>query len=211
MALRFSMGFLMSMGSDATNQSTLPDNQRALASRVRELREGRELSQARAGELLGMKLTAYQALEYGRASISFTMGVKLCQLYNVNERYLATGKLPKRPYLQTATKELPPESQKRSMDYLTGYKKYLAARVDDLLGKLEHQRNQIRAHLADLPDELRDEAVSALISTYEEIEAQLAWYIKRLGKAEGAAYKLNELQRLMELSQDYQTRLKREQ
>ncbi len=57
--------------------------------RIRDLREDHDLSQARAAELVGLYKTTYQRYESGQREVPFDIAIALAKLYHVSLDFLA--------------------------------------------------------------------------------------------------------------------------
>lgn len=57
-------------------------------SRLRDVREDRDLTQAQLGEVLDKSQQGYNHIETGRAELKIDDLVKLCQFYNLSADYL---------------------------------------------------------------------------------------------------------------------------
>ncbi len=56
--------------------------------RLRQIREDRDLSQAQIGEILNKSQQGYNHIEIGRAELKIDDLKKLCEFYNVSSYYL---------------------------------------------------------------------------------------------------------------------------
>ena len=114
----------------------MDDEQRAICSRVKALREEIGMSQPAFAERLGMTVDQVAGIEYGRAPLKFAAGHFLCSAFDINQRYLATGAKPKEFYVPTpeATLHVPPNAL-----FSVGYDEYLRPSVEDQLQKIAIQ------------------------------------------------------------------------
>lgn len=61
----------------------------ALYSRLRDLREDKDLTQTELVEILGMHKTTYTNYEQGKREIPFSLAIRLAKFYNVSLEYIA--------------------------------------------------------------------------------------------------------------------------
>lgn len=81
--------------------SQLPEHEIAICRRVRQVREDLKWSQPNFAKELGVSRVRLASYEYARAPIRYDFGSKLCRAFNINQRWLAFGKFPKKPYMET--------------------------------------------------------------------------------------------------------------
>lgn len=61
----------------------------AFYSRLRDLREDKDLTQTELVEILGMHKTTYTNYEQGKREIPFSLAIRLAKFYNVSLEYIA--------------------------------------------------------------------------------------------------------------------------
>ena len=66
--------------------------------RLRNVREDRDLTQAEVGKVLNKSQQGYNHIEAGRAELKIDYLVKLCQFYNLSADYLIGLTNKQRPY-----------------------------------------------------------------------------------------------------------------
>ena len=70
--------------------------QKYIYSRIRDLREDKDLTQEELAKILGKQLTTYRRWESGETEIPTHILKKLCEFYNVSADYILG--LPELPY-----------------------------------------------------------------------------------------------------------------
>jgi transcriptional regulator with XRE-family HTH domain len=68
--------------------------------RVFEAREASGLTRVALATVLGIKPTRLFSYEHGRVPLPYSIALDLCRRANVNQRWLATGELPKHPFFR---------------------------------------------------------------------------------------------------------------
>lgn len=79
-------GLLPGSNLSGNTETTMPYR---IAIRLRTLREGKGLSQARAASESGVDLDAYQSYEDGSAALGISDAIRLARLYGVSVEYIA--------------------------------------------------------------------------------------------------------------------------
>jgi len=81
-----------------TIRSFLPQREIEICQRLRDVRIAVRLQQAEFAKKLGISRVKLASHEYAKAPIRYELGKQFCYRFNVNQRWFATGKLPKSPY-----------------------------------------------------------------------------------------------------------------
>lgn len=63
-----------------------------IGQRIRDKRESMSLTQENAAEIMDISLTHYKNIERGRASMSLTMLMTICERFSMDHTYILTGK-----------------------------------------------------------------------------------------------------------------------
>ncbi|MCW5547860.1 MAG: helix-turn-helix transcriptional regulator [Opitutaceae bacterium] len=96
-----------------------------LAERFRAERLIGRFGQAELANEIGVTRAAVSNIEYGLAKLSFSAGYAFCRRLDVNPRWLATGKEPKRPFVELSELGVDQASvdqcMRRGVDFLQGY------------------------------------------------------------------------------------------
>ena len=79
-------------------KSFLPQREIEICQRVREVRLANRWQQAQFAAELGINRARLASYEYAKAPIRYELGKKLCLRLNISERWLATGRLPKKRF-----------------------------------------------------------------------------------------------------------------
>jgi transcriptional regulator with XRE-family HTH domain len=82
--------------------SRLPETEEAICLRLREVRQNLKWKQRDFAGELGITRERLASYEYARAPVRYSLAKKLGETFDVNQRWLATGKLPKEGYLSVA-------------------------------------------------------------------------------------------------------------
>jgi transcriptional regulator with XRE-family HTH domain len=83
-------------------KNPFPASEAAICKRVRDARLDTELSQVAFARRIGMDSTQLAALEHCRAPLKYGIADRLCDEFDICQRWLATGKLPKQYYVPLA-------------------------------------------------------------------------------------------------------------
>jgi transcriptional regulator with XRE-family HTH domain len=84
------------------HRSKLPAAELALIRRLSAERIAARFSQAQLADEAGVSRPTVKNYEYGLAPLSFPNGVRICRRLNLNQRWVATGDMPKRPFVPLA-------------------------------------------------------------------------------------------------------------
>lgn len=76
-----------------------PRREVEICRRLREFRRSIKWSQALFAKALGLTRDQVASLEYGRTPLRYHLGNKICFVFQINQRWLAVGKVPKDMYL----------------------------------------------------------------------------------------------------------------
>lgn len=82
-----------------SKNSTIPDTEVSISERVKGLRLRERFSQKEFAETIGISLSRYKHLEYLKTPLKMREADAICIKFNLNQRWLATGKLPMHPVL----------------------------------------------------------------------------------------------------------------
>lgn len=122
------------MTKKAGPEIVLPPEQLAVIERFRSERELEHFSQYELAKELGVTRTALSSYELHRASVSFRIGWEFCRRLDLNQRWLATGEEPRRPFVPPCELNLSAAEERdmlrRRIDFRTGYLQYLEFRFD---------------------------------------------------------------------------------
>jgi transcriptional regulator with XRE-family HTH domain len=133
-----------------TKSSTaLPQREIEIGERVRQIRLASHLKQPDFARALDVTRDRLAAHEYGRTPLKLAVGYAICRLRNVSLRWLATGKLPKRPFTPIAP----------SLLNKIGDRTFFSEAYDNELSKLVEDRLKEHAERAGVPVESLDKAV----------------------------------------------------
>lgn len=105
-------------------KNPLSDSEIAVCRRLRELRRDALLSRVAFAKAIGVDTGRYANYEHGRARLPYMVGVQVCERFDINQRWLATGKTPMRPFFKAA----PVNGEHKS--FLNVYQQDLARHVD---------------------------------------------------------------------------------
>ena len=95
-------------------KNPVPETERAICRRLHQARRQRRLSRVALGEAIGVPTTRLQNYDYERVPVPYDVGRAVCELCNVNQRWLATGELPASPFVYLG-EELDREPPKGSL------------------------------------------------------------------------------------------------
>jgi transcriptional regulator with XRE-family HTH domain len=127
-----------------TQVSSLPDFESAICSRFREARESAGIKQRVAAELLGLALSRYKTYEYAASPVPFAVAEMACRSWNINQRWLATGKFPKHPHFDIEVplvRILEEHCKGRRISFGTVYREVLSALFDGAFKRLKSENN----------------------------------------------------------------------
>jgi len=79
------------------NSSPLPEQEKNICVRLREVRIGLEMNQKEFSERLGISILRLKSYEYARAPIRYEVARALIREFKINQRWLATGEPPTQP------------------------------------------------------------------------------------------------------------------
>lgn len=77
--------------------SLLPEQEKGICIRLREVRIGLEMDQKKFSERLGISVLRLKSYEYARAPIRYEVARELIREFGINQRWLATGEPPTQP------------------------------------------------------------------------------------------------------------------
>jgi DNA-binding transcriptional regulator YiaG len=118
--------------------SKLPQRELEICARVREVREGEQMSMPVFAKALGITRQRLGSYEYGRAPLRYSLGKRIGELFDINQRWLATGQPPKRYYIDPHTileGGIPSRALfSEGYDYIKPYIEHYLAKVCKALG-----------------------------------------------------------------------------
>lgn len=85
---------------NVTQRPKTNEREAAICGRLRSIRLERGVQQKDAAKRLGVPLDTFRGYEYARSPLPFTAASRFCAEFDVNQRWLASGELPKKPYLE---------------------------------------------------------------------------------------------------------------
>lgn len=88
------------MRNQKTRDSSLPPLESEICARVREIRKRLKWSQPDFAKELGISREKLASYEYGRAPVRIEVALRIGMQFNINQRWLATGKEPREPYFE---------------------------------------------------------------------------------------------------------------
>jgi transcriptional regulator with XRE-family HTH domain len=116
-------------------RSKLPPAEIAVAERLRDVREGHHFSLAELAVQCDVSKSALGHYEYGRAPLPFDVGNRICEQFNISQRWLALGSLPVGTFLDLSALQLDSkmEAAARKLTFFEAYSELLKARVEAAL------------------------------------------------------------------------------
>ncbi len=75
-------------------KNPVPESERAVCRRLREVRKAARLSRVAFAEFIGIPVLRLASYEYGRVPVPYAVARAVCQRFDVSQRWLATGKSP---------------------------------------------------------------------------------------------------------------------
>ena len=76
----------------------MPEKEQAICTRLQKARESSRFSRVAFAGALGIPTLRLASYELGRVVLPYSVGVAACRQLNVNQRWLATGEIPMRPF-----------------------------------------------------------------------------------------------------------------
>ncbi len=80
----------------------LLDEEVRICGRLRQVREQSQKRQAEFARELGISRVRLASYEYAKAPVRYEIGKQICYRLNINQRWLATGRLPLQPYFDVS-------------------------------------------------------------------------------------------------------------
>lgn len=180
------------------HQSGLDQEQKDLAKRLREIRKTHKLSQERLAREIGITRAAYSNYEYARVPLPFTAGLRFCECLNVNQRYLAHGFRPERPFIPLEKLGIGASTVspllKKGVDFIKGFESVLKEPI------LAAIHSDFRSE-AELRRTMNPTAIDeALRYSGQELELELFDTVAKIRTARREKEKLRNISRLIALA-----------
>ncbi len=117
----------------------LPDREKDISRRFAAVRRYNRMSQDALAPRLGLTRAQVANVEAVRVPLKFREGISFCSLFNINLRWLATGKLPQQPFTPISQALLNAISERELFSIVYG--RHLAAIVEARLKELKMEAN----------------------------------------------------------------------
>ncbi len=118
------------MARDKTiSSSRLPRSEVEVARRLRAVRLEEDFSVAELARETGITYASLNGYEHGRAPLTFAAGMKICRRLDINERWLATGEEPRRPYVSLEALGVPTLGERNKEPFTSVFQKFLQTKL----------------------------------------------------------------------------------
>ena len=84
----------MAQGKKGSQKHNFPDEEKLVGGRLRHFREQLGLTQRELAAKVSLSREKLANFEAGRVPLKFDMGIKICETFDINQRWLAFGKKP---------------------------------------------------------------------------------------------------------------------
>ena len=119
------------MTERSAETSKLPDKEIAICQRIREVRLRLKWDQPAFAKELGISRVRLGSYEYARAPVRYWLAKRLCQRFNINQRWLAKGLRPRTPYIEVSPELEAKFSARTLISY--AYEQFLKTGVEEQL------------------------------------------------------------------------------